>query len=434
MNEAPLSHVPHSYNNQIPAMDEATLRKLSRAELQKLAKEHKVKANMKSVVIIRELVKLYEAVPLIQDEDSEEPPRKKSRIRGESPSTAGPSTGIVDLPMDTIVDRPIIKEDATSPGLVLAAGEAAGSAAENIAEKLPSLSPILESHAGHPAAEDNSGDSDSNLSYASLGQQEYYKSPVSSRAGTPPPEEPQMLGRAVKIMNQITADDQRVLVQIAALRQRAATLKQEAKNVRDVVRAEKGRRERLEAYFAHWRQISPEWPKDWLYEEGEEDQLRTERVLKATKPTLPSTGPTGPPTLSFDGKDAPDSHMALRRRQLQPRQEAREQENGAAAAPPTEVEQTVVELPTPRLNFRVKKKEELSDSEHGASINKNAQSIRYKVQGSDPAHDPRIPRVWSRIQVVLPALILDAIRFPRSAWCTDDAGEFAEMNLAIDPL
>ncbi|KAG2135797.1 hypothetical protein DEU56DRAFT_389236 [Suillus clintonianus] len=314
MNEATLSHVPHSYNNPIPAMDETTLRKLSRVQLQKLAKEHKVKANMKSVVIIRELVKLYEVVPLIQDEDSEEPPRKKSRIRGESPSAAGPLTATIDLPMSTIVERHIIQEDATPPGLILAAGKAAGSPAKNIAEKSPSLSPILESHAGNPAAEYDSSDSDSSLSYASPGQEEYHKSPVSSRAGTPPPEEPQMLDRAVKIMNQITADDQRVLVQIAALRQRAATLKQEAKNVRDVVRAEKGQRVILEALFA---QISPEWPKDWLYEEGEEDQLRTEQVLKAMKPTLPSTGPL---TLSFDGKlDAPDSHMALKRRQLQPR-------------------------------------------------------------------------------------------------------------------
>ncbi|KAG2135764.1 hypothetical protein DEU56DRAFT_806390 [Suillus clintonianus] len=81
-------------------MDEATLRKLSRAELQKLAKEHKVKSNLKSVVIIRELVKLYEAVPIIQDENSEEPPRKKSRLRGESPSTAGPSTGIIEQAKD----------------------------------------------------------------------------------------------------------------------------------------------------------------------------------------------------------------------------------------------------------------------------------------------------------------------------------------------
>ncbi|KAG1781929.1 hypothetical protein EV702DRAFT_1067968 [Suillus placidus] len=94
-----------------------------------------------------------------------------------------------------------------------------------------------------------------------------------------------MLNRAVNVMRQITADDQRVLAQAAALRQRAAGLKEQAKNVRDVVRAERGRRVRLEAYFAYCREIAPEWPKDWIYEEGEEDQIRTERVLRAMTPT-----------------------------------------------------------------------------------------------------------------------------------------------------
>ncbi|KAG2745291.1 hypothetical protein P692DRAFT_20742195, partial [Suillus brevipes Sb2] len=198
------------------AMDETTLGKLSRAQLQKVAKDHGVKANMKSVVIIQELVKLSKAVPSLQDEESEEPQRKKAKTTEERHPAAGPSTQTVDLP-------------------------------------------------------DNSSDSgDSYLSYGSPSQQQYYRSPVSSRAGSPPPEEPHMLNRAVNIMKQITTDDQRILAHAAALRQRAADLKEQARNVRDVVRAERGRRERLEAYFTYWREIAPNWPKDWIYEEGEE--------------------------------------------------------------------------------------------------------------------------------------------------------------------
>jgi hypothetical protein len=79
-----------------------------------------------------------------------------------------------------------------------------------------------------------------------------------------------MLNRAVGIMNQITSDDQRILVQIAALRERAKMLREQAKNVRDVVRVEQGRRKRLEAYFTYWREISPTWPREWIYDEGEE--------------------------------------------------------------------------------------------------------------------------------------------------------------------
>ncbi|KAG2745138.1 hypothetical protein P692DRAFT_20892762 [Suillus brevipes Sb2] len=82
-------------------MDETTLGKLSRAQLQKVAKDHGVKANMKSVVIIQQLVKLSKAVPPLQDEESEEPQRKKAKTTEERHPAAGPSTRTVDLPVDT---------------------------------------------------------------------------------------------------------------------------------------------------------------------------------------------------------------------------------------------------------------------------------------------------------------------------------------------
>ncbi|KAG1739138.1 uncharacterized protein EDB91DRAFT_393993 [Suillus paluster] len=337
MNAVPLPQGAHTPKNPIPApylgkldMDEATLRKLSRAQLQKLAKENKVKANMKSEVIIKELVKLCKVVLLHQDEESEEPPRKKSRKSEENPPIAGPSTRIIDVPMDTSLEQLPTQEDSLKSALttentapIIAAGNAADIAAEGPTGKSRGPSPVLESHAGHPAAEDATSDSGSDLSYANPGQQNYYKSPVSSRAGTPPLEEPMMLKRAVNIMDQITADDQRIIAQIATLRERAAMLKEQAKKVRDVVRAEQGRRVRLEAYFTYWREISPKWPKDWIYKEGEEEQIRTEQMLRTMTPPyalrrpsltcisdhffyrLPSIGPSGPPTLPFDKRDAP---------------------------------------------------------------------------------------------------------------------------------
>ncbi|KIK43518.1 hypothetical protein CY34DRAFT_803772 [Suillus luteus UH-Slu-Lm8-n1] len=68
-------------------------------------------------------------------------------------------------------------------------------------------------------------------------------------------------------------------------------------------------------------------------------------------PPLPSTGPTGPSTLSFDARDAPNSHRELRKKQLQPRQEARTQKNGTGD-PAAEVEQPdqgTNRLPSPQL-------------------------------------------------------------------------------------
>lgn len=160
---------------------------------------------------------------------------------------------------------------------IIACRDTADVAAENPEGTLQGLSPVLESQAGHPPPEDDTSDSGSNLSYASKDHR--YNSPVSSRAGTPPLEEPKMLERAVNIMNRITADDKRILSQIAALRERAATLKGQAKKVRDVVRAEQGRRERLEAYFTYWQEMPPTWPTGWLYEEGEEkEEIKTKKM------------------------------------------------------------------------------------------------------------------------------------------------------------
>ncbi|KAG1720063.1 hypothetical protein EDD22DRAFT_938674, partial [Suillus occidentalis] len=198
MNDAPSHHVADASTHLILTaclgtddMYEATLRKLTRAKLQRLAKANKIKANMKSGTIIQELLKLYKVVQLHQDEGNEEPLRKTGktsmqdqppseptrRTSGEIPLGAGPSTRIIDAVVD--INR------------------------------------------------------------------EYHV----SRSGTPLPERPEMLNRAVGIMNQITSDDQRILVQIAALCERAKMLREQAKNMRDVVRAEQGRRKRLEAYF-----------------------------------------------------------------------------------------------------------------------------------------------------------------------------------------
>jgi hypothetical protein len=96
-----------------------------------------------------------------------------------------------------------------------------------------------------------------------------------------------MLKRAVSIMSQITADDQRLLSQIATLRERAAMLQEQARNVRDVVRAEQGRRARLETYFTYWREIAPEWPKEWLYEESEEkERMQAEQMPAMALPSI----------------------------------------------------------------------------------------------------------------------------------------------------
>ncbi|KAG1864684.1 hypothetical protein DFJ58DRAFT_724659 [Suillus subalutaceus] len=266
-------------------MDEATLRKLTRAKLQKLAKENKIKANMKSETIIQELLVLYKVVPQNQDEGSEEPPRKRlrtsmqdqppsgsiRRASEEIPPVAGPSTQIIDVPVNTSFDYPPTQEGSQKSVLsaeksapITVARDATDAATVNSAAILQGPSPVPESHTGHLTPDDDTSDVD--LSYASQ-----HGSPLNSHSGTPPLEKPQMLNRAVGIMNQITSNDQRTLAQVAVLRKRVKMLREQAKNVRDVVRAEQGRRKRLGTYFTYWREISPTWPKEWIYDEGEEE-------------------------------------------------------------------------------------------------------------------------------------------------------------------
>ncbi|KAG0700656.1 hypothetical protein DFH29DRAFT_876423 [Suillus ampliporus] len=300
MNGASLHHGAHTSKDPIPApcpgtldVDEATLRKLTRAKLQKLAKENKVKANMKSDTIIQELLKLCEVVPIHQNEESEEPPRKRlrtslpdqppsgppRRVSKDTPPVAGPSTQIMDVPVDKnlyhpppqdVPQRSAVKTENTVP--IIAARNADDNFAANSSPISTSQgpSPSLKIHTTPPVPEDGTSDSASDLSYAS---QHNYNPPVSSRVGTPPPEEPMMVKRTVNMMNHITSDDQRTLAEIAALHERAKMLREQAQKARDVVRAEQGRRERLDIYFTYWREISPIWPRDWIYE-GKEEQIK----------------------------------------------------------------------------------------------------------------------------------------------------------------
>lgn len=219
----------------------------------------------------------------------DQPPSVSRRGSEDIPPVTGTSTPIMDVPVDTsrechvpcrctkiltfvLVDNPPTQKDSQKSALsteksapIAVARDAADVAAVNSAAILQGPSPVPESHTGHPAPDDDTNDTDSYLSYPSQ-----HDSPRSSRSGTPPLETPQMLNWTVSIMNQVTSGDRRVLAQAAALRNRAKMLREQAKNVRDVVRAERGRRERLEAYFTYWREISPTWPTEWIYDDEEE--------------------------------------------------------------------------------------------------------------------------------------------------------------------
>ncbi|KAF8420940.1 hypothetical protein L210DRAFT_3551621, partial [Boletus edulis BED1] len=68
-------------------------------------------------------------------------------------------------------------------------------------------------------------------------------------------------------MQQISAQDVALLDNVTGIREAAVKLRKRARDVRDLVKAESGRRERMEAYFRYWQEIEPTWDRKWLYGE-----------------------------------------------------------------------------------------------------------------------------------------------------------------------
>ncbi|KAI6168679.1 hypothetical protein EDD17DRAFT_1529161 [Pisolithus thermaeus] len=117
-----------------------------------------------------------------------------------------------------------------------------------------------------------------------------YATPRSSRACTPPPSEIYQVQRAVEIMQHVSKNDQTMIDEIARLRETAAKLRKQTQDIRDVVHCERGRRERMEAYFTYWSKIEGTWPRKWLYGEA----------MIPAKYLRPEGGDaiTGPPTVT----------------------------------------------------------------------------------------------------------------------------------------
>ncbi|KAG1731437.1 hypothetical protein EDD22DRAFT_1014185 [Suillus occidentalis] len=130
MNDAPSHHVADA------SMYEATLRKLTRAKLQMLAKKNKIKANMKSKTIIQELLKLHKAVP---------PSEPTRTARGETP-VAGPSTQIIDTVADTNLDHQPVTQEGSQKSVL---------SAENSAPKDAADIAAVSSDTGRPAPLDD---------------------------------------------------------------------------------------------------------------------------------------------------------------------------------------------------------------------------------------------------------------------------------------
>ncbi|KAH7910981.1 hypothetical protein BJ138DRAFT_38708 [Hygrophoropsis aurantiaca] len=246
--------------NQSPT-NETDLRSLSRVNLQKLAKTHNIKANQKSEILIRILLK-------INEELSREHP--------------------IELSADT---RATVLLTPKSQSVALARPDQPGPSRQNISPPAHELN----ASSGVDVGETEGKESDLSSVVSQDTQPTYATQPSCSDASTPPFSEIRELERAVKIMRNITTADKIYLNQISSLNEAAAQFRKHAAELRAVLRAEKGRRIRMEAYFTYWREIEPEWPKESIYgETAKELEVPPEFLMRNLTPV------SGPPTIPLE--------------------------------------------------------------------------------------------------------------------------------------
>ncbi|KAF9228417.1 hypothetical protein BS17DRAFT_773679 [Gyrodon lividus] len=260
-------------------LSEVSLRKLPRVELQKLAREYQVKANSRSDFIIQELLKVQ--VPKnsrrAQDETGEGPSKKRAKRQ--------------DRPHD--IELPPTPESQTA----LLESQHSHEAPVQVEAAQPSAPPSTPRPAAaiHPGPRVVDATFDEGLFSGTESEmtevtQHGFNTPVSSRSSSPFPTYVYDLKRCVTIMQEISAKDQALLNKVAAMRETAAKLRKRARDVREIVKAERTRRERMEAYFRYWQQIDPAWHRKWLYGE----KTVPERLIQLDDTDTPA----GPPTVA----------------------------------------------------------------------------------------------------------------------------------------
>lgn len=258
-------------------LSEAFLRKLPRTELQKLAKERGMKANVKSEQIIQTLLKpentKKNARPAENDHE-QGPPKKKARHTKITPERPLPTSESQFVPLvDEAAHRPQLQQTVHSVPLITPVANSRDEASACLRQQQtvdPSSQPLaatVEAVSPNDPVLDPDLFSDTDSEMTDITQPSY-ATPRSSRACTPLPSEIYEVQRAVEIMQHISRNDQTMIAEIARLRETAAKLRKQTQDIRDVVACERGRRERMEAYFTYWNKIEGTWPRKWLYGEA----------------------------------------------------------------------------------------------------------------------------------------------------------------------
>ncbi|KAL0955765.1 hypothetical protein HGRIS_001980 [Hohenbuehelia grisea] len=224
-------------------MDATNLAQLKRAQLQKLARENGIKANLKSSTIIG---------LLIQKQNAPESPSSTASKKRRSASPTPPSS----------------KKRKLSPTVEPASATPPPDVPPSVKFQVPSAT----------SDEEDAPEQPSNIPYELLhydevsayGFTDLSRSP--SPLGTPPPPEPlpelSDYQSVVAQMQKVLADDEELIAKIKHLRGLAHIFRVQAILLRNKIRGEKGSRTRAEAFLRNWSRAY--WTGDGVSPAGED--------------------------------------------------------------------------------------------------------------------------------------------------------------------
>ncbi|KAG5652845.1 hypothetical protein H0H81_003407 [Sphagnurus paluster] len=256
-------------------MNSTSLHALSRTELQKLAKENSIKANLRSNVIIDLLLdrqRQCQVTALTEERvgQASEPrmlqrwstPREErimeiSEILHRTLSSNGPSDSTT---VEHVAEHNL--EGTVTPDDILERYELQYPPEPQQPTETQQLSELQQPYElQHPSEPPNPSQQASPRYTIGL------NTPESSMPGSPDPEAPSdVLEHLVGTIATVSEQDAAVLDQITQLRAVASKLRSKAQDLRSAVRSERARRERIEAYVTYWRRVSPRWTFEDIWE------------------------------------------------------------------------------------------------------------------------------------------------------------------------
>ncbi|KAK7045535.1 hypothetical protein VNI00_007367 [Paramarasmius palmivorus] len=286
-------------------LNEQSLQALARHELQKLARTHKVKANSKSIVIIKDLLKKFPSgVPLeVSEANVATAQAQKPAAQAEQPAPSTPakrSRRTTRKPATTTNVTP--SSTHSSPSSASAVGQAESSRQEE-QQQLDDPAQIV--RAATPRATQMANDDQLNnspqIASSYAGQDDYLPdgsvtpdympgTPISSRESSPErPASPTVLNHAVEVIRQVTEKDRTMYKQILELQSLGKHLRDKTTALQAVLQREREQRHRIISFLHYHVANNNRWGTGRV----QDDELLPEDAVNAVREEYLKNGGRG---------------------------------------------------------------------------------------------------------------------------------------------